>query len=163
MADDSYPGCVRELYESEIFGEAFALRLLEVAKSDRDRYQLGTLLQLETETKARLRPLLQKYAISLSEQMDLGSLDEVVSAYQAIGWREFAAAMKPTAQSYLSRFEEIAAIGPEEDRSILEGMIRHEASILRWLTLESEGPNTSSLDDMIAQLSYPLPSIQAES
>ena len=56
MSDPVYPNCIRELYESEIFGEAFALALLKVAKSERDQYQLGTLLQLETETNVPLPP-----------------------------------------------------------------------------------------------------------
>ena len=42
----AYPACIRELYESEIFGEASALALIEAAKNDRDRYYFGTLLQL---------------------------------------------------------------------------------------------------------------------
>ncbi len=56
MTDLEYPACVREFYESEIFGEAASLAVLAVAKNERDRYHMGTLLQLETETKARLRP-----------------------------------------------------------------------------------------------------------
>lgn len=56
MTKTDYPACLRELIESEIFGESFSLALLEEAKADRD-YYFATLLQLETETKARLRPL----------------------------------------------------------------------------------------------------------
>ena len=51
MSDMAYPACIRELYESEIFGEAVFLALVDIAKSPREKYQLGTLLQLETETK----------------------------------------------------------------------------------------------------------------
>jgi hypothetical protein len=54
----AYPACIRDLYESEIFGEAVFLALVEIARDPREKYQLGTLLQLETETKARLRPFL---------------------------------------------------------------------------------------------------------
>ena len=61
MSSVDYPACIRELYESEIFGEAAALAWVEVARNDRDRHHLGTLLQLETETKARLRPFLLKH------------------------------------------------------------------------------------------------------
>ena len=49
MGELNYPECIRELYESEIFGEALTLALLEVAKNDRERYHQATLLQLETE------------------------------------------------------------------------------------------------------------------
>ena len=66
MSTIQYPECLRELIDSEIFGEAVSLALLDVAKTDRDRYHFATLLQLETETKARLRPLLYKHGIPLS-------------------------------------------------------------------------------------------------
>ena len=67
MSKPEYPSCIRELYESEIFGETFALALVEAARNDRDRYHFGTLLQLETETKARLRPFLCKYHFHKAE------------------------------------------------------------------------------------------------
>ena len=35
-------------------------------------------------------------------------------------------------------------------------MVDHEASILRWVTMESDGVTKGSLDDVIAQLQYPL-------
>ena len=62
MADLEYPACTRELYESEIVGESLFLALVQEAKTPRDRYHFGTLLQLESETKARLRPLLYRDA-----------------------------------------------------------------------------------------------------
>jgi hypothetical protein len=60
VEDLSYPACTRALYESEILGETLILALVQEAKTPRDRYHLGTLLQLESETMARLRPLLFK-------------------------------------------------------------------------------------------------------
>ena len=157
MTTPVYPECIRELYESEISGEAFSLALLRVAKNERDRYQLGTLLQLETETKARLRPLLSKYGQSLSEDMELSEVDGAVAAYQAVDFAEFAALMKPAVQGFLSRFQEIELVGPPEDQKILNSMVRHESSILKWLEMESEGNTEGSLDAMIAELQYPLP------
>jgi hypothetical protein len=35
--------------------------------------------------------------------------------------------------------------------------IDHEASILKWVTMESDSITNGSLDDVIAQLQYPLP------
>ncbi|MFQ5667944.1 MAG: hypothetical protein ACE5I7_16135, partial [Candidatus Binatia bacterium] len=139
MSDPVYPACIRELYESEIFGEAFALALIKVAGNARDQYHFGTLLQLETETKARLRPFLSKYNVSLAEDMELSGIADAVAAYQASSFPEFAAAMKPTVQGFLARFQEIERVGPVEDQKILHSMIRHESAILRWLQMESEG------------------------
>ena len=99
MSKVQCPECLRELVDSEIFGEAVSLALLNVAKSDRDRYHFATLLQLETETKAR----------------------------------------------------------PAEDSEILRSMIRHESAILRWFEMESLGETRGSLDAIIDELEYPLP------
>jgi len=156
MSNLEYPECIRELYESEILGEEISLALLKEAKSERDAYHIGTLLQLETETKARLRPFLYKLGISLDEEADAGGLVDFVSAYKAMNWQEFAGFLKEPVQGFLSRFEEIAGVTPPDDRPMVDSMVDHEAAILRWVTLESEGPREDSLDAMISQLKFPL-------
>ncbi|HXW34558.1 MAG TPA: hypothetical protein VEJ87_08255 [Acidimicrobiales bacterium] len=157
MGDPIYPACTRELYESEILGETLFLTLVAEAKNPRERYHLATLLQLESETKARLRPLLFKHGVSLDESADLSLIDVAVGAYRDMLWPDFMAANLGPVQGFLTRFEEIAAIGDPDDKDILQSMIRHEAAILRWATKESKGEVDGSLDDIIVQLNYPLP------
>ena len=159
MAEVNYHDCLRELYESEIFGEALTLALLAAAKNKRERHHYGTLLQLETETKARLRPFLYKYGIDLSEDMDLAPVPQLVSAYENSSWTEFMGVTIPVVKRYLSRFEEIAEAGPEEDREYLQSMVRHEAAILRWMEMEAAGETKGSLDAIGAQLQFPLPAL----
>lgn len=157
MTTVDYPACLRDLIESEIFGEAVSLALLDVAKTDRDRYHLATLLQLETETKARLRPLLYRHGISLSEEMPLEHIDGIVQGYLDSTWEDFAAANIDVVKGFLGRFQEIVAAGPSEDREILESMIRHEEAILRWFEMESRGNTEGSLDAILSELQHPLP------
>ena len=156
MPSIDYPACLRDLIESEIFGEAVSLALLEVAKTDRDRFHFATLLQLETETKARLRPLLYRHGVSLSEQVPTEQVEEVVQGYLASSWEDFAAANKQVVQNFLDRFQEIANQGPSEDREILASMVRHESAILRWFDMESRGEKEGSLDLIIEELQYPI-------
>ena len=158
MTNSEYPDCLRELLDSEIFGEAVSLALLEVAKNEREKFHFATLLQLETETKARLRPLLFRYGISLAEPIPAEQIQEIVNGYLAASWEDFAAANKTIVQGFLDRFQEIACIGAEEDREILESMIQHEQAILRWFDMESRGEQKGALDAIIAELKYPLPS-----
>ena len=157
MEEIEYPACIRELYESEIFGEALTLALTAVSKNDRDRYHNATLLQLESETKARLRPFLFKYGISLSEETDLSAVPQLVAGYEGVSWREFMGITIPVVKQFLARFERIAEMGPAEDQEYLQSMIRHEASILRWMEMEAEGETEGSLDAIIEQLQFPLP------
>ena len=157
MTDTAYPSCIRELYESEIFGEAASLAVLDAADNERDRYHFGTLLQLETETKARLRPFLAKYALSMSEEMDLGDIAAIVASYKEGGMIGFAKANAPVVENFLARFKEIAATGPDEDQDVLQSMLRHETAILNWMNAEAKGPTEGSLDGIIAELNYPMP------
>ena len=157
MTAVDYPACLRDLIESEIFGEAVSLALCEAAKNDRDRYHFATLLQLETETKARLRPLLYKHGVPLSEQAPTEQIAEIVQGYLASSWEEFAAFNKEVVLGFLARFKEIAEAGPEEDQEILHSMIRHEKAILKWFDMESRGETEGSLDAIIDELQYPLP------
>ncbi len=156
MSSRTYPASVRELYESEIFGEAFLGALVSSTRNEREAYHIGSVLQLETETKARLRPLLMKHGLTLDESMELPPMSDFVTAFRAVSWADFMKANVPAIQTYLTSFEEIVAIGPEQDREVLQSMVAHESAILKWATLESEGENTHSLDDVIAQLEWPL-------
>lgn len=156
MSELDYPACLRELYQSEVFGETFAHALVNVAKNDREKFHFATLLQLETETKARLRPLLFGHGLSLEEDADVSQVDMAVGAYQAMGFKEFTALIKATVEGYLARFEEIEQAATDEDREIVTSMVRHERAILRWLEQESNGESDDSLDAMIAELRYPL-------
>ena len=153
----AYPECVRYLYGSEVNGEAIFSALFKVAHTDRDRYHFGTLLQLETETKARLRPLLFKHHIAFSEPKNLQPIvDGSVALYLEKGLQGFVAAAREVTASELARFAEIAKLGPVSDQAVLNGMVRHEAAILKWIDAERLGESETSLDDVVAQLAFPL-------
>jgi len=147
---------VRELYRSEIFGERITLVLLEYAQDPVQHYKLATLLQLETETKARLRPFLMRLGLSLSEDDVSAELAETTQAIAHGSWREVMAGMRESVTGYVARFEEIERLGPEEDREMLHSMVVHERSILTFAERELAGA-PGSLDDIIVQLCYPLP------
>ncbi len=71
MSNAEYPSCINELYQSEVLGEKAFLALINIARNPREKYHIGTVLQLETETKARLRPFLLKHDFDLVE--DIGT------------------------------------------------------------------------------------------
>ena len=70
MGETNFPECIDELYQSEVLGEQAFLALVGAAKNPRDKYHFGTFLQLESETKVRLRPLLTKYGIPFIESVE---------------------------------------------------------------------------------------------
>jgi hypothetical protein len=156
MSDLEYPACINELYQSEVLGEAAFLALIKAAKNERDKYHFATLLQLETETKARLRPFLFRYGLELDEsQVGTEQVTGIVALYRDNSWREFLIQLKPMIDHFLGRFEEIAAAGPDEDQDILHSMVRHEESFVHWIeneTTDKEG----GLDVALSQIQYPL-------
>ncbi len=157
MSDLDYPACINELYQSEVLGEAAFLALIKVAKNEREKYHFGTLLQLETETKARLRPLLFGYGLDLEESPgDDEAVSGFLALYQQSEWLDFLAQLKPMIDQFLARFREIAEAGPAHDKDILESMIRHEESFVHWIQKETAGEE-GSLDVAISQIQYPMP------
>ncbi len=156
MVELTYPACLREMYTGEVFGEAFAHALMLVAKNDRERHHFAVLMQLETETKARLRPVLYAHGVSLEQTADLSQIDAVVSAYKTMEYREFAELLRPRIEWFVNRYEAIAKLAPESDQETALSMVRHEQAILSWLEQESKGATTSSLDDMLAELKWPI-------
>jgi hypothetical protein len=89
--------------------------------------------------------------------MELAGVEVALAGYLAVTWQEFMAANIGVVQSFLTRFKEIVAVGTEEDQEVLQSMVHHETAILTWATMEAEGSVQGSLDDVIAQLQYPLP------
>ena len=157
MSDLDYPACINELYQSEVLGEAAFLALIKVARNAREKYHFGTLLQLETETKARLRPFLFGHGLEFDEsQGDVEAISGFLTLYQQSEWLDFLAQLKPMMEQFLARFTEIAEAGPAEDKHILESMIRHEESFVHWIEKETAG-EAGALDVAISQIQYPLP------
>jgi hypothetical protein len=155
MSNTEYPACIKELYQSEVLGEKAFLALINIAKNEREKYHIATLLQLETETKARLRPFLLKHGCELVEEVGDDLVVQIVAAYQENSWHDFLTGLRPLVDQFLGRFTEIAAAGPAEDRSILESMVTHEASFISWIEKELAGEE-GSLDAAICQLKYPM-------
>jgi hypothetical protein len=157
MSKTSYPECIAELYSSEVLGEALMLELLRHSTDDEPRYKWGTLLQLESETKARLRPFLAKYGMSLLEEDVSAIVENLGKVYKSSSWAEFAEKNRKIVSSFVTRFEEIEKLGPPEDAQILHSMVVHERSILKFFELELAGKPKGSLSAVIDQLHYPLP------
>jgi hypothetical protein len=156
MSGLEYPACINELYQSEVLGEQAFLALIAVARNEREKYHFGTLLQLESETKVRLRPFLLKYDIQFVESQENGEqVAGFVAAYQDNGWLEFLAALKPLVEQFVARFQQIADAGPAEDQKVLQSMVTHEESFVRWIDREVAGEE-GALDLAISQLQFPL-------
>ena len=157
MSPQTYPECIKELYESEVLGEAVFVALYNVATSDEHKYKFGTMAQLESETKARLRPFLAIHGVKFLENIDGALVAQIVQEYNSSNWKTFMEGQSRIVASFVKRFEEIEAMTPAEDLNVVHSMLVHERAILRFVELEASGKGAGSINDVVAQLHFPLP------
>jgi hypothetical protein len=147
-----------ELYQGEVIGEVVFSRLLERFSSANRRYRLGSLLQLETETKARLRPAAMRLGLDLVEfDESRNKGEEFNRSFEGMDWRAAMAHLATIVEPYVQRYGQIAADAPTEYREVADSMVVHEQSIQKYAELEAVGGGERSLDDVVKQLIFPLP------
>ncbi len=146
------------MYQGEMLGVAIFDRMLPFFDDPVQYYKVATMLQLETETVARLRPVMLELGLDLAESGDPASLgQEVADSLKGLNWDELMLRLRDLVKPYVERYNEIVTTAPAAYRSIAESMVVHEESLYRFADLELTGDSEHSLDDVIAQLHYPLP------
>jgi hypothetical protein len=151
-----YLAGLRILFDGEVMGEQLMLALHAAAKTPREAWCFANILQLETETKAQLRPLMIKYGLGMAETADLTGIPARVAGYREQTWRDYAAGSADRLAPIVERYRGIAEMGPPEDQEILKAVVAHEAALLRWARMEANGPDDRSLDDVVALLAFPV-------
>jgi hypothetical protein len=158
VASNEFKMGLSEMYQGETAGEIIVCRWLERFDTADQRYKLGSLLQLETEAKARLRPAVMALGLDLSELDDAQKLAEKFHRASAgMDWQAFVAHLATAVEPYVRRFREIAEIAPPEYKDLADSMVVHELSWQRFARLEIAGDIDRSIDDVVKQLIHPLP------
>ncbi len=146
-----------ELYQGEIIGEVFFDELLKRFDSPQHQYKLATLLQLETETKARLRPTVLELGVELAELDGYRKQGlDFVESCEGMDWKGLMAYLSEIVEPYVKKFIGFAEVAPPEYKDVADSMVVHEAAILTFARLEASGDTEHSLDDVIKQLKFPL-------
>jgi hypothetical protein len=157
MDSDSYLAGVAELYSGEVIGEGLGSRWLALAESPEQRFKLALFLQLESEAKVRLRPLLAKLSLSLVEEDSQRSAG--VSAAEQFARQPWTAAMQGLAdlsRPYLKRYEALLRVAPERDIATIAFMVMHEQAVVTFAEKESRMDPSSTLE-LQRLLAYPIP------
>ncbi len=146
-----------EEYQGEVIGEVFFGGLLERFDSPEHRYKLATLLQLETETKARLRPAALELGVELAEFDESRKLGhDFKKSCDGMDWKAMMTHLATIVEPYVKRYSDIAEIAPPEYKEVADSMVVHERSIQTFARREASGETEHSLDDVIKQLKFPL-------
>lgn len=136
MASREFVECLSDVYRGEQLGEVFAEGMLAAAEDPEQRYVIGTLLQLETEAKAMLRPLLVRCGLPLRHDPEAAAGGaQGAEQLNALPWVErFQALGELVSTTYLPRYRELGTlVSPDEDPEtarIARFMGDHEASLV---------------------------------
>lgn len=148
-----------ELYQGEVFGEALFSRMLLCLDDARQRYVVATMLQFESETKARLRQAAARHGLALAEcPAERASGEREGAALDPMTWLEKMRWLQAgIGEHYLPRYRQIAAMAAPEDADITAFMVAHEAALFDTASAELNGQLHASVAAIIARLYFPLP------
>jgi hypothetical protein len=150
---------LQEFYQGEILGEAMFDAMLKSASNESERYKLALMLQLETETKARLRPHLAAHGLPLQEDPQMRpSGEQFARELQTVTWNEKMGSLAQSlSQTWLPRYRELTAALPPSLRAIGESMVAHEQALLEMARREVAGESERSDEPVRDLLTHPLP------
>ena len=161
MVSQIFSDALVTVYHGEQFGEAVFEALLPKADNQDQSYILGSLLQLESEGKAVMRPVLTKLGLPLDEDPD--SRPRGLAGAQTLiemPWRDMFAAMATGIRAKgLPQYEELATlVSAEEDseaHALANFMGAHERAVLAVAENIAAGqPNP--IEPVIEILHFPL-------
>jgi hypothetical protein len=153
---DAYLAGIAELYAAEVLGEGLASRWLELSSDPDQRYKLGLFLQLESEAKIRLRPLLARYGLNLVEQENQRSAGAAVAEkFASMSWKSALAELAVLAAPFRDRFQALLDVAPPADVPFVSFMVNHEATVVRIAQREAEGMGSME-QDLLPMLLYPM-------
>jgi hypothetical protein len=144
------------MYQGEVLGEAIFNCYVSLETDPIRKYKWGTLLQLESETKVRLRPFMSQLGLSIAQDDQTRNIAEFGKAFASKPWRQHMEEIVRITDFYIGKFREIEAAAPDNEREVAHSMVVHEAAIKRFGELELAGDDKNSLHDVIAQLKFPL-------
>ena len=141
--------CLLDVYHAEQTGEVIFESMLRYAQNKEERFILGSMLQLETEAKAIMRPSLVQLDLPIEEEKL--SREQGVIIGESFKEMPFAELMQNIEQSvrniYLPQYEELETLITEEDSdyfNLAKFMGDHERALL----LSAENINCNFDDPM---------------
>lgn len=154
MTREEYLNGINEFfYQGEVLGEAVFAYHVKHERDEQRRKKWAALLQLETETKARLRPFLQSLGLSVAQDDVTARIGEITAGFETKSWQQHMKEIDEITSFFLEKFRAIEAaapVGPERDMA--SAMVQHETAINNFAKREMAGDSANSLVDVVAEL-----------
>ena len=117
-------------YQAEVWGEAIFSTLAEHVTSEEEHEIWRTLTRLESTTRQRLLPLLQRHGLDTTPDPDRRRLGQERGRERAAaGFAATIKSMSETLPPFLTLYAQLEAEGPAEDRRELEMLNAHEIAL----------------------------------
>ena len=157
MTTNEFKDCLVSYYQTEVLGEAFFAAVLIKFSDPIHRYKIASLLQHETETKARLRPVILELGGSVAEEeLSRQTGREMAAPIANDNWQEFVSFLRDLGEPLLQRQRKSATSAPAAYHQIADEMRVHGESIQNFAECEVAGDGAHSIDEVVAQLKFPL-------
>lgn len=154
MSIEQFRESLSELYQGEILGEVLFDHMLSHFHTPDEQYKLSLLLQLETETKARLRPALAALRVDFREQAEFKQMAvDLAGSLEGKSWNEAITTLRDVVEPAVDRYKTIAANAPAEYTELAQAMVTHEQALFDFLQLELAGKGNVSIDSVYDQIS----------
>ena len=162
MNRTEYLSAVNEfMYQGEVLGEAFFACYVSLETDASRRHKWATCLQLETETKARLRPFLTKLGLSVAQNDVSQIVAGFANTFAAKSWQQHMEEIRSITDMYIEKFRAIEDAAPPDERDTAHSMVVHETALNTFARLELASDTHNSLTDVVAQLKWPIPYAQS--
>jgi hypothetical protein len=149
---------VAEMYQGEVYGEAFYCALLPLFDAPVQKHLIGSLLQLETENKARMRQIVFEHGGDIVESEESRNQGRnFIRDVENMSWTEATAYMVVASVEFQDRYREIVKTAPDALKPVYNYMIEHEDLIIAAMRLASQGEDEKAIDLVADQLMLPLP------
>jgi len=127
--------CLLEVYHAEQTGEIIFESMLKHAQNNEERFILGSMLQLETEAKAIMRPTLVDLGLPIEEEVSIRRQGIAIGeSFKDIPFVEIIQNIKQSVKNiYLPQYEELETLITEEDAEhfkLARFMGDHERALL---------------------------------
>lgn len=153
MITDEFKQGMTELYQGEIFGEVLFDQMLSFFDDKELKYKVSILLQLETETKARLRPTMMELGLELCELPESRKMGlDMAASLEGKSWKAIMETIVTAVEPAIIRYKAIAESAPAEYSELTNYMLKHETSMLDFAKLELENKSEQAIAIICSQI-----------
>lgn len=158
MSDYEYEQELIRRYQAEVLGEAYFSQVMSYFDEPDKKYKWAVMLQLETETKARVRSLMMNLGMDVAESEESRRTGiSMAEEMRGKNWLDAISAFRDLALALLEDEKGIAAKAPPEYRTYAESMISHGQCFFDFAELELSGKSQISLSPIVELLEHKVP------